>query len=243
MKKFTTIKDLQNEAINLSQPILVWWPQHEKEEILEPYVTSSLDYQYNIHNSVIAFVYDGIMYVIPYMLPVINILEQHGFKQGYMDVPFSKGDYPLFEKAQWFALQHMAYEQKLIDLEDSCIKYCEKHGIMPICDSLLKKCLEIPRDGLHVTHTFFSNIYYPAIEKPYFNTFVMHILGLYSINNHICVFIYRNGHTYVTPSVEVVKCLQQSGYLETSMFVPLARGEKIVDPKYAKLWEQICSEK
>ena len=65
------------------------------------------------------------------------------------------------------------------------------------------------------------------------------VLGYYSMNNGRTVFIYRDGHTYVTKGYWVIDKLKKAGYQRGSLFVPFSNGEQIVDPLLAAKWESI----
>jgi hypothetical protein len=53
------------------------------------------------------------------------------------------------------------------------------------------------------------------------------------------VFVYRDGHTYVTKRYRIISELREAGYRETGMFVPFSNGEEILDPDLREKWESI----
>lgn len=109
--KVTTIKELRKLAIAINTSIKVYYPILEKEELL--YVNVTLDFErgYNIHNGVMAFVYDGILYVLPCTETFVSILKENVFywHKG-LYVPFSDGAYPIDKRNQWDKLLESTYE-------------------------------------------------------------------------------------------------------------------------------------
>ena len=67
-------------------------------------------------------------------------------------------------------------------------------------------------------------------------------IGHYCTNNGRVVFVYRDGHTYVTRGYWIKRELDKAGYKESSLFVPFSNGEQITDSFLAREWERICSE-
>ena len=236
MKTINSLKDLKREAICLVKPILVRWPQYNEERILEPFVGKEDEHKYAVKNNVVAFVDNNIMYVIPYMIRVIQVLKENDFSQGNMYVPFSQGDYPLLEKSIWFNLEYFAHNQAYSDFSRLCSFYCDSQKIGYLDANLIKKCMQIPVEGISVKRIFCEDIYYPKIIPPNFDNYAISMLGKYCTNNGVCIFIYRDGSTYVTKSSSVINFLPQVGYVEGSMFVPFSREEKILVPKYEKIW-------
>ena len=64
-------------------------------------------------------------------------------------------------------------------------------------------------------------------------------LGTYYMNNGIVVFVYRDGHTYVTKGYKVLQYLNDAGYREKCMFVPFSNGEEIMHDAFRAKWEAI----
>jgi hypothetical protein len=59
------------------------------------------------------------------------------------------------------------------------------------------------------------------------------------MNNGIVVFVYRDGHTYVTKGYKVIQHLCDAGYREKCMFVPFSNGEEIMHDGFRAKWEAI----
>ena len=57
--------------------------------------------RYAVNNSVIAFCYRQVMYVIPFMRGVTDLLQKKGFSRSDFFVPFSCGEVPRYKMGQW----------------------------------------------------------------------------------------------------------------------------------------------
>ena len=53
------------------------------------------------------------------------------------------------------------------------------------------------------------------------------------------MFVYRDGHTYVTKGYKVLQYLNDAGYREKCMFVPFSNGEEIMHDAFREKWESI----
>ena len=73
--------------------------------------------KYAIHNSVVAFVYRGEMFVIPLWKDVIDTLDKHGFSKTDFFVPFSNGEVPRWKMGQWHELRKEAERINKMNLE------------------------------------------------------------------------------------------------------------------------------
>lgn len=242
MKNVTTLAELKGKAIAIKHPVKVCWPQHGgKEELLVPKLDMSLEKGYESNNGTIAFVSDQMLYVIPYMRKVMQILDESGFTRKSMYVPFSNWDYPVAEKFAWEALKRTAEEQHQLDFIADCNKFADEHGFKTIEETLFEKCFEMPAKGVEVEHLNFRDTYYPAITGTFLDCVASDRIGRYCTNNGTCVFIYRDGKTYVTRSREVMDALYDAGYVEGGLFVPFSNGERIKDAVYAQQWQRVIA--
>lgn len=246
MKTMTTMGELKEMAIAINAPIQVCYPQHgDKQETLNPdyaIANPNLHHKYASNNSTIAFVDEGVLYVMPYFRKAMAVLQKNGFAEKCFYVPFSNWDYPLTEKAQWEELQKEAREQHTLDFVADCNDFSDKHGFGVLDEEIMKKkCFEMPVTGVHVEHPFYTTVLYPAIKGTCLDCVAATKIGHYCTNNSTCVFVYRDGKTYVTRSWEVVTALSKCGYKEGSLFVPFSNGETIQDPEYATKWERVSA--
>lgn len=240
MKAPQTMQELKEIALSITSPITICNFLNNEKTTLTPVYEATLEKRYCISTGIIVFIYENTFYVIPYMRTVMHLLKENGFTYYNMDIPFSNGDYPAEQKAHWENLLKMAVEQSKIDFISDCNDYSESHNFGNITKSLLDKCFEMPSTGVHVEHEFGAGIYYPLIGTSLDNVAISR-LGRYCIKNGTCVFVYRNGKTYVTQDWEVVHALSLSGYVLGDLFVPFANGETIVEPVYAAKWKDISA--
>lgn len=232
-----TIEDVKSLAITIKNSIEFCKPDLP-EETRNIVLNFKFNRVYNTCNSVIAFVDKDVQYVIPYMRRIRSILENDGYVLNTsIYVPFSQGDYPLRDKKHWNKLKSVAKKQNRLDFIEDCIKYSDiqEYGILE--EEHLKKCFEIPKEGIKVKRVLSGTTYYPLLQS--FDCSVDRKLGHYCINKAVCVFVYRNGKTYVTCNEKVISALKEAGYLEGDLFVPFSNEEKMQNAYYQNMWEQI----
>ena len=238
----TTLEDLKEAAVKIDRPIKLIFPQFNKETYdnwegpkADGY---GLNKGYCANNGVMAFVDDGIKYVVPIFTKGYKILIDEGYTCKSMTVPFSNWDYSPEFKVQWDSLVIEAKGIKRKEFEDECGRICDMQHIGSISKELLDECLEIPDSGLVVTTVHGDK----DIVRPEFSTIeisTMIFLGRWYTNNSVISFVYRNGKKYVTPNFKVLEALQEAGYIEGGMHVPLSNWETIDDPMYASRWEEL----
>lgn len=226
----------KNDCIRVYPGMTVVWPQLSCEENLNlSEIVPKFPNRYAMNNSTVAFVSDNQVYVTPCTRSVISTLESSGFRSEYFYVPFSNGDYPKFEKAQWIALIEKARQTRQLEFAEECIAYCEKHHIRALSSETLANCFEMPRNGVMVKHLYFEDRYYPVLTSSLDTT----KLGCYCTNNGRVVFVHQDGKTYVTKGYKILSELRDAGYREAGIFVPFSNGEQIVDPAMRFCWESI----
>lgn len=239
MKELTTLTNVMEMAIAIKNPIRV-------KHINQPIVTfaPTIDVEdgcYEVNNSVISFVEDGTLYVIPYFRAVIETLRNCGFVNTPLYVPFSNGDYPVDMEMQWNNLLAEARKQRSVDFVSDCERISDEAGYRPLSEELLSKCFEMPVSGVQVKHPCWDATFYPEITGECIDCTVADKLGHYNTNNGVCVFVYRNGKTYVTRNWDVVQALRENGYREKGLHVPFSNLETILDASYAKQWASISA--
>ena len=107
-KEIKNLETLKENAITITHPIKVRFPQFNKEEILSIDCSTLVNNTYETNNGTVAFVSDGTLYVIPYMKQVMDILLENGFTCKNRYVPFSKCDYPVAWESKWNELKRLA---------------------------------------------------------------------------------------------------------------------------------------
>lgn len=110
MTKLKNLKELKELAIGITHSMPVYFPQYHLQEVIQPIDDATLEKGFDINNGIIAFVSNNIKYVIPYMDPIMEILQKEGFSYKSMNVPFSNWDFPMEYKERWKALKEMAQQ-------------------------------------------------------------------------------------------------------------------------------------
>lgn len=195
--------------------------------------------EYAINNSVVCWVMDGEIYAAPYTRKLALLLEQAGFRNGSFYVPFSNGEHPYNRKTEWESLLLSAGVATLKDFEEDAKVWCDEHKIGSIDENLLESYLRIPRGGIPVEDGGVYSIYYPRLNESCVDIVAISSLGSYSYNAGRVVFIYRDGHTYISKDPSIMDVLQKAGYRRDDFLVPLSGSEKITDSYLRYLWDNI----
>lgn len=235
------MKELKKNSIHIVGATTVCWPQYEdKETTLDmSEARSKFNGCYATNNSTICFVDDGEVFVTPYTRTAVATLWNAGFPEKRFYVPFSNWDYPKYEKTRWYQLCEKARQSSYDDYESDCREWCEKHGIGELPEETMKRCFKIPRDGVPVRHSNYETVCHPLGGESCMDHSTIEKLGRYCYNNGRVVFVYRDGHTYVTKGYGIIDELRMAGYRKGGLFVPFSNGEQITDYYLADLWEQI----
>ncbi len=235
------MKNLKENSIRISGVITACWPQFgDKEETIDMSdIGSKFNGAYCTNNSTICYIVDHEVFVTPYTREAMTTIVNAGLVEGYFYVPFSNWDYPKYEKAKWFRLRDLATESYHRDYEEDAARWCDEHGVSELSEETMKHCFRMPRNGVPVKHLYFEDTYYPACNESYVDCTVVDRLGCYCTNNGKVVFVYHDGHTYVTKGHWILGELRHAGYKESGLFVPFSNGEQITDPYLASQWEQI----
>jgi len=237
MKESCTLTEIMEMALSTAKPIKVKYPSG-RLELFDPRINVE-DGCYGINKNVISFVKNHTLFIIPYFRSVIKTLVDNGFVKKIIYVPFSNGDYPVDFQEKWDNLLADSLLHRHLDLISDCEELSNQLGYSEISDNLLDKCFEIPISGVKVTHTSGQKTYYPLITCDNFNQKKAAIIGHYNIKNGVCVFVYRNGKTYVTRNSSVIHLLYKNGYKKSDLTVPFTPPETICDSSYAHKWEVI----
>lgn len=238
MRNYTTIKELRNNAVEVYSGMQVFWPQETRiEDLGLGDIPVLYEHKYAWNNGTICFVDGGSVYVIPAMWNVHGLLLKEGFHESNFYVPFSNGDYPLRYKAKWECLREEQKQSREEYFKQDCLEYCKKKGIGAIPDDLLQQALQIPEIGMATNHPTKDDVVYPISMGTFFDCNIADKIGTFNTNNGRCVFLYRDGKTYVTKNWDVVEALKAAGYRRNENYnVPLSNGEVPTDPTLKMRW-------
>lgn len=236
-RSITMVEDLKRIAMSSDMTIYYKNFSNDETSLFEPIITEEEEKCYETNNSVLAFVDNKTLYFLPYFAKALNILIDNGFVNKHIYVPFSSGrERPLSHK--WDYLVTYAKEERAKDFKADCERFCDKHHIGTISENLLDSCLKLPDSGISLHHMYWDQIVFPELCGCLDSTATEKI-GHYNTNNGVCIFVYRDGNTYVTRNIDVVYALKENGYKEYGFFVPFSNGEFIQDPVYAQKWNII----
>ena len=199
---------------------------------------------YTQNNGRVSFVTaDGKTYVTPFCFEARETLKAAGYKEGSLYVPLSNGEVPVNPEvaAYWQKMCEKARElfNERVTKERlrRCADIAERKNIGALPQEVYEMSLEIPETGIPTSFMGQAGIATPVSDYK-----LEEALGLYCQNNGRVVFVDDCGKTYVTPFCpEVRALLEQGGYQEGSLYVPLSNGEEILDPELNAKWHAMCN--
>lgn len=235
------MEKLEKNSVYIYSGIVVHWQNSSKDETLDlSEVALKFPGCYATNNSTVCFVNDqGKVFATPYTRLAIQTLRDAGLKSSRFYVPFSNGDVPKKEKAYWERLRENARRSYENDYISDCNQWCDKHYIKTISDESLKDCFCMPLYGVPVKSHGFDDRYYPVCNQTCVDCTVVDLLGKYCTNNGKCVFVYRDGKTYIANGYWIIDELRVAGYSKHGFFVPFSNGEEITDPILKAEWEAV----
>ncbi len=235
------MQNLEKNSIQIYSGIVVHWHNTSKDEVLDvSEVALKFPGCYATNNSTVCFVNNqGKVFVTPYTRIALQTLNDAGFKHSNFYVPFSNSDMPKKEKSFWLMLREDARQSYKNDFVYDCNNWCDKHHIEAIRDESIKACFCMPSDGVPVKSHGFDDRYYPICNQTCLDCTVVDRLGKYCTNNGKCVFVYRDGNTYVAKGYWIIDELRIAGYSECGLFVPFSNGEEITDLRLKSVWGAI----
>lgn len=195
--------------------------------------------EYSVNNGTVCWVMDGEIYAAPYTSELLGNLREAGFGNGNFYVPFSNGDLPYHRTSEWQELCAEATRLARKQFERDSEAWCDEHHIGSIDDRLLESCLRIPRGGIPVDDGGVYSTYYPRLNETCVDIVAISSLGSYSYNAGRVVFVYRDGHTYLSKDPAIMDVLEKAGYRRGDFLVPLSGSEKITDTYLRYLWDNI----
>lgn len=195
--------------------------------------------EYSVNNGTVCWVMDGEIYAAPYTSELLGNLREAGFGNGYFYVPFSNGDLPYHRTSEWQELCAEANRLTRKQFEKDSESWCNEHHIGSIDENLLGSCLKVPHGGIPVEDGGVYSTYYPRLNETCIDIVAINCLGSYSYNAGRVVFVYRDGHTYLSKDPAIMDILEKAGYRKQDFLVPLSGPEKITDSYLRYLWDNI----
>lgn len=233
-----TIENLINDSVRVHNGMIIVYPQYNNAEDRINFEAATFNGNcYASNNGTLAYVIEGVLYVTPATKRAYKALKNFSSKNFY--VPFSNGDYPKQEKQRWEQLRDMQRKVQQEEFVHDCNEYCDKHNIGILDESILERCLVMPKTGVKVKHLYYETVYYPVINQTFFDCTIPDHIGKFCTNNGRVVFVYRDGTTRVTKGYWILDALREAGYREAGLFVPFSNGEEILNLALRTRWEKI----
>lgn len=200
--------------------------------------------RFDQNNGIVAFTDECGEWVIPDINvggnDLVCALENQGYHKGLW-VPFSNGEIPTDFSDSWQYLLGIQKMQMKLGDQELFKKYCQESGIKELQEDFLREFfLELPAQGLEYESFGRRDTYYP----PYVSRFgddIKKYIARFCTNNGICFVVDSKGRSFVAPlSGNVTRAmLEEHGYREAEMFVPLSNGEQICSQWYADRWNEL----
>ncbi|MBQ3470684.1 hypothetical protein IJH23_03215 [Candidatus Saccharibacteria bacterium] len=189
----------------------------------------------------ICYLYNGDVYVTPWTRIAIATLKDSGYRKENFFVPFDSGELPQYDVENWQNLCQFAEETYRYDFINDCERWSNEHGIKRLSHSILRKCFEIPEDGMMVRHATFDERISPVLHQAKPDPMMSNYLGRFSCYRGLVVFVYRDGKTYVAKGYGLIRRLKRAGYKDTGIFVPFSDGSLPVNAKLREKWLSLPS--
>lgn len=245
------LKDLPEEVFKMSLEIpeegleTLWWgSEKSKTNPLQDWQLPEVMGIYCQNNGKVSFVAaNGRMYVTPFTSEVRAMLAEAGYKEGSLYVPLSNGEQIVDPTlaAKWKVMKEEA--DVLHDTKEKQAKaerirrLAEEKGLGELPQEVYDMSLTIPEEGLETLWWGFEKSKTTPVEEWQ----LPECMGTYWQNNGKVSFIDATGKMLVTPFCsEVREMLDEAGYHEGSLYVPLSNGEQIVDPVLKDRWTELC---
>ena len=147
---------------------------------------------------------------------------------------------PLISLFQWRELHLMSEKEWQVQLREKCLDLAGRLELSSF-EADLKYCIAIPPQGANVEKKNHNQEEYETIRPiTVFFFFFRNLLGRYNIENGICIFVYRDGTTYLTKSKVVQENLKNGGYIrDFEMDVPFSDGGEFMNPSMKYRWENL----
>lgn len=202
-------------------------------------VIAKYDGCYAINHLTIAFILNHSLYVTPYTREAHKTIINAGLAKGYFYVPYSGLKMPKHARIKWKQLRKAATDSYTRDYENDCIAWCDNNHIGKLTDETLKRCIRIPHKGVSIMRGPYESIVWPVHNECNFTHAVAISIGCFNAHNGIVVFIYRDGHTYITKGYWIIDKLIDAGYRKSNLYVPFSEDEQITNPAFKAEWENL----
>ena len=174
---------------------------------------------------------DGEVYITSSSIISLRIMKDNGLREGSFDVPFSNGEEPIGLGFFWRGLVRKAHEAQSFYYEKDALQYSDKCGYCQLDNDILDKCYRIPNSGVEITTaTGEKKMAYPiGGREELLDSYTKIKMGHYCESASLVTFVYRDGHTYVTPGDWIIPYLENAGYKSGTMKLPIHEGDRITD--------------
>ena len=237
------MEELKEGAIRAYNGMIVCYPTGKKEPLDITEITPKFNGRYSINNSTVCFVCKDEVWVAPYTRVLLATLKHLDFSEEDFNVPFSNGNYPLEFEKKWSLLRQHSRIKMQEKMKESFINFCEnfsqEKGMKKLSEDILAKCLQIPSGGMKVKYRYYEDYNYPLIDEWSDFGRIEFCLGCYCKNNGIVVFVTDVGSTYLARGYGIIKLLEDAGYREKPLYVPMSNRQEIVDEVLKRQWDSL----
>ena len=242
--KIADFRELDKEAIPIGHVTTIVRPLYQKKKPNQPREEIACKEVVKIYGTTkyyMAFISGSVMKVVPKLTIFEDILKNEGYKKvDPINIPFSVERAPLDVRRSWRQLVHYAEKEWQVQLREKCLDLAGRLELSSF-EADLKYCIAIPPQGANVEKKNHNQEEYETIRPiTVFLKDGRNLLGRYNIENGICIFVYRDGTTYLTKSKVVQENLKNGGYIrDFEMDVPFSDGGEFMNPSMKYRWENL----
>ncbi len=193
--------------------------------------------EYATNGGAICFVSNSGVFAKPTSVGDVDILSRAGFLKGDFEVPFVDEAWPPYDAEKFRRSCKEAWNSHYNKYEQDCINWSDECHFGELDESVLRRCLRIPRDGIEVRYYNNTRRVQPVCNEACFDYLARRLLGHYCSGENT-IFVYCDGGTYITHGDWIAKSLDYAGFRRVDLEIPLSRGEVIVDPILRQLWSE-----
>lgn len=226
--KPTNIQQLKEMAFRLpADGVIVTYPYFVGDSKIMPTYKMNT---YNSNNGVLFFIDENyVEYVIPLLRGFISILKDNGYVLFDLSVPFSKGDFPKYNKEAWENLVNICKKLDWEDTRNEATALARKFGIKRLPKEVKSKAKEIPVNGIKVILRGKEDTIYPLISTTSIDSKSAKKIGTFYTKNNTVVIHSDDAKTYSLKYFNgLYDLLTKSGYREVAQYVPFSNGEEII---------------
>ena len=194
------------------------------------------------YQGIVSFICNGEEYVTPYFKGVIEILRKEKFEEVCFSMPLSEKGFPYNKELakKWKQLLEEVKHFHEFDMTEQAVRVTMKRHVEYLPYDIRRKAVEIPIQGYLAYGKNGKVDVRPYIQIGKMQREEYDRLGTYNLLEDVVVIVSNDAKTYLMHLSEgLLDSLNNSGYKRNYRLpVPMANGEKFLDPLVQKKFEE-----